>query len=194
MIRISELANDNEFPSRSLMRMAHAIADVSGDRAGPTIASLFERECSTILGAGDRREMLEAFFAERAARQHLLLEGLGLSRTSTEPCVYGLGTWSLAAELVGKHYIFVLSGIRDPSGAVVSARMSARSYYGAALVWRAIADAADLDPRTKPSASAWRRLWNGFDYRTSCGERHRESGLRCLLHRDLLDREKGLRS
>jgi hypothetical protein len=193
MIRTNRLADDDDFPSKSTIRIAHSLADAADHRARDVIASLLDRDLSPILGAGDRQELLEDLFAERLARQHLLLEGLGLSRVSSAPCIYGPGTWSLTAELDGQRYVFVLSGIRTPHGTVVSARMNARTLYRAASAWRVIAAAAGLDVSAKPSASEWRRWWQGFDYQTSCGQRQRARGIRLHLHDDLVSREMGVR-
>jgi hypothetical protein len=190
-----QVATDFWFPSEWTLRTAHRLADrLSPKQARVAVAQLFERECSAILGAGDRREMLEDFFDQRAARQHRLLEGLGLSRTSTTPCLYGPGTWRLSADGQDPKRPFVISGIRTASEGEVVAFLSANDFTTASLAWRAVTAAAGVDANEKLRASEWYRIWWGFDRRTVRRPWHSTRGVRGALWQDFMSREQGGRS
>lgn len=69
MIRAIDPSTDDTFPPEGTMRLANWLADVLGPYARDAVAELVWLDCRHILGAGDRQELLDCFFAERAERQ-----------------------------------------------------------------------------------------------------------------------------
>lgn len=181
-----EPAVDDSFPSTQGLRAARALADSHGLRARAEIAALIDREYSGILGAGDRRELLENIFAARAARVSGLFTGLGLACSSTDSAIYGPSSWTLAAHRDRERYVFIVSGIRTTSGGATSVRMSAEVFNSACRAWRAIAKAAGVAKRDKPRAAEWRQIWWGI-----YSKRRTVVGVRTALYRDCMSRRNG---
>ncbi len=191
MLYTIDRVGDESFPPERTLRAAHGLADLLGPRARGEVASLFDRECSTILGAGDRQELLDDFLAARPARLSRLLTSLGLACSPEEPCLCEPGTWTLTVECDGPRFTFMVSGIRTPSGVVTSARMTGKVFLTPSLAWREIANAAGVAKQPKPFAKEWRRIWDGFEYRSRSGERRRAVGIRLALRADLRLRANG---
>ena len=83
LVGLSEFAattGNDSYPPEWVMRTAHRIADILHPaEACEVVRQLFYEECADILGAGDREELLDDIFAERAGLRRELLVTAGLS-------------------------------------------------------------------------------------------------------------------
>lgn len=169
-------------------RKAYAIIEKNGQQARGLASLLLETEYRSDLPDDEREAIVDRWIADRRERQHQFLEGLGLVRDTAKPYQYGPGTWSLTAEREEHGYIFVISGIRAPSGAEVSIRLTAKECHSAALAWKAIARAIGPEKVLKPSAAEWRRFWVGFDYSIRRRKRRTALGIWIVMHREMVKR------
>jgi hypothetical protein len=181
MVCKTDVIADVSYPCEAFIREAHRLADRLGPKSRSAIEALLFAECRDVLGAGDRQEWIDNFLEGRADRQQRLLEGLGLVRQSPSPDHYAPGTWRLTVEAVAGGHVFIISGIRSSRGDVMTARLSAKEFTGAAMAWRAIARALGLDARMKPPTTAWYRLWLGFPYQDSRGQAQWAKGVKTML-------------
>jgi hypothetical protein len=109
--------------------------------------------------------------------EHVFCEGLGLRQLGESPLRYGPGSWILTQEGDAADPIFVISGIRAPTGDLVSVRLIARAFYRAASALNAVIRELGPGRRARPSASTWNRIWWGDTYRAADGGRQKATGL-----------------
>lgn len=178
---------DRRFRS-SLERQAQDAIEKNGPRARDLASLLLHTAYRNAVSDADREAIVDRMVADRAERQHQALEGLGLVRSTVTPYQYLPGTWSMTGVREAHGYVFVVSGIRAPSGAVVSVRLTSKECHSAALAWKAIARAIGPEKVLKPSAAEWRRVWWGFDYSIRRGQRRRALGVWIVMHREMVDR------
>ena len=81
-----------------------------------------------LLGSDDRKDVRDCFLDRRAEQQRLFLEGLGLVCKSAVAEDYFTGSWRLSRR--GE-----LSGIKSPTGGVLTASLKASDLRDAASAW-----------------------------------------------------------
>jgi hypothetical protein len=131
-----------------------------------------------LLGPGDRKDVRDEFLDRRVEQQRLFLEGLGLICKSDVAEDYRTGSWRLSRR--GE-----LSGIKSPTGGVLTASLKASDLRDAASAWRSISLRLGLSEYQRPSARHWSRVWCGHVY-----QRRRVTGLRAALVAELRRREE----
>jgi len=136
------------------------LAGRKGRKASAAIEDLLLRECGTTLGAAARRVIAAGFLAERAERQRVFLQGIGLHRDEESPR-YFLGSWTLSQQWAATGPVFTITGLRDAAGGSVSVRLAAKAFHRAASVLTAITRALGPGDYARPSASEWQRIWHG---------------------------------
>lgn len=172
-----------------LARQAYDAIEKNGQQARGLASLLLLTEYRRDLPDNEREAIVDRWIADSAERQHRFLVSLGLVRDTANPFQYGPGTWRLTAEREGAGHVFVISGIRAPGGAEVSARLTARDFCRAALAWRAIARSLGAGKVLKPRAGEWRRVWHGFEYSVGRRQRRIAHGIGGVMHREMVKRE-----
>jgi len=173
----------------TLLRQARDAIENNGPRARDLASLLLHTAYQSAVSDADREALVDQMVADRARRQHLVLESLGLVRDTANQRQYLPGTWRMTAVREAHGYVFVVSGIRTPNGAEVSVRLTAREVQSAGLAWKAIARAIGLEKVLKPRAADWQRIWDG-DYSTRRRRRLKAIGIGVLMHREMLTRER----
>lgn len=178
------------YPCDCVMLTASDIADISPPaEARRAVQQLFEEQCFDILGAGDRRELLDDFFARRARERGKFLEGTGLCPDHDIPGCFLPGSWFLDRERRGHGIAFTIRGVYAADGRMVSVPLNSKHLLSTGATLRAVKRAVGADGRLVVAAADWQRIWNGFEHCEANGKRQWVAGLRYLLHKDFMWRE-----
>lgn len=174
---------DGDCVPAAVLREAHRIADkYPPAKARQLLRELFFATCASVLGKGDREELLQDFLAERERSRLAFLDGLGLVRDWEIPGRYLPGSWWLSNENDGQDCWCVINGVRATSGEFVVVRLTAAQFMRAGESLQAIRKAVGAAEHIGLTATEWQRIWNGFDVRGPYGVKRWSQGLRSSLN------------
>lgn len=151
------------------------------------VEQLLCENCWSILGAGDRREILDAFFAARARLRGRFLEGTGLL---PDPTIAGRilpGSWWMHRQ-PREPNSFVIEDVFALDGSTVSVPLKTEQFLSAGAVLRAIRRAVGAEGKTTISSTEWQRIWHSPEYEVGGKGDWVGKGLAATLLHDCLAR------